>query len=57
VTSAHNLSGVANPRRSLATHTVDGAIKAVFTYLGREEASIRNNPTARTTDLLKRVFS
>ena len=33
------------------------AIDTVFRYLGREEASIRQNPTARTTDLLKKVFS
>jgi hypothetical protein len=28
----------------------------IFLYVGREEAAIRKNPAARTTDLLKRVF-
>ena len=31
--------------------TTDG----VFLYLGREEAAIRENPAARTTELLKKV--
>jgi hypothetical protein len=26
-------------------------------YLGREEATIRENPSKRTTDLLKKVFA
>ncbi len=47
----------ANPRQRLTRHVVEKAIDAVFKYLGREEAAIRQNPTARTTDLLKRVFS
>ncbi|MBM3522093.1 MAG: DUF4197 domain-containing protein [Alphaproteobacteria bacterium] len=51
------LGGTANPRQQLTRHVVEKGIDAVFTYLGREEASIRQNPTARTTDLLKRVFS
>lgn len=50
------LGGVANPRQQLTRHVVDKGIDAVFRYLGREEAAIRQNPTARTTDLLKRVF-
>jgi hypothetical protein len=55
--AAGGLAGTANPRQQLTRHVVDKAIDTVFRYLGREEASIRQNPTARTTDLLKRVFS
>lgn len=54
--AASGLGGVANPRQQLTRHVTDKGIDAVFRYLGREEASIRQNPTARTTDLLKRVF-
>jgi hypothetical protein len=54
--AAGGLGSVANPRQQLTRHVVDKGIDAVFRYLGREEASIRQNPTARTTDLLKRVF-
>jgi len=32
------------------------ALKGLFFMLAREEAEIRKNPAARTTDLLKRVF-
>lgn len=55
--AAGGVGGAANPRQQLTRHVVEKAIDAVFRYLGREEASIRQNPTARTTDLLKRVFS
>jgi len=55
--AAGGLASTANPRQQLTRHVVEKAIDAVFRYLGREEASIRQNPTARTTDLLKKVFS
>ncbi|WP_143309730.1 DUF4197 domain-containing protein [Chitinophaga vietnamensis] len=32
------------------------AVNALFDQIGKEEASIRANPAARTTDLLKKVF-
>jgi len=41
---------------SLEDHVVEGTLDGVFTALGREEALIRHDPAARTTDLLKRVF-
>jgi len=40
----------------LTGHVVTYAEKAIFAYLGREEAAIRTNPAARTTSLLKSVF-
>jgi len=43
-------------KTDLTGYVVDKALDAVFHYLGQEEASIRANPAARTTDLLKRVF-
>lgn len=35
---------------------VDKALAGLFHYVGQEEAAIRTNPAARTTDLLKTVF-
>jgi hypothetical protein len=40
----------------LTGHVVDFTEKAIFRYLRQEEAAIRTNPAARTTDLLKSVF-
>lgn len=41
---------------SLTDFTVGKALDGLFHYLGVEEAAIRSNPAARTTDLLKKVF-
>lgn len=40
----------------LTGHVVTYAEKAIFDYLGQEEAAIRSDPAERTTDLLKSVF-
>lgn len=40
----------------LTDFTVGKALDGLFHYLASEEASIRSNPAARTTDLLKKVF-
>jgi hypothetical protein len=42
---------------SLTDFTVGKALDGLFHYLATEEAAIRSNPAARTTDLLKKVFS
>lgn len=42
---------------NLTDFTVGKALDGLFHYLATEEAAIRNNPAARTTDLLKKVFS
>ena len=41
---------------NLTDFTVGKALDGLFHYLGVEEAAIRTNPAARTTDLLKKVF-
>jgi hypothetical protein len=41
----------------LTDFTVGKALDGLFHYLGVEEAAIRTNPAARTTDLLKKVFA
>jgi hypothetical protein len=40
----------------LAGYVTDRTLFALFDRIGVEEANIRNNPAARTTDLLKKVF-
>lgn len=42
---------------NLTDFTVGKALDGLFHYLGTEEAAIRTNPAARSTDLLKKVFS
>lgn len=40
----------------LADHVADKTLFALFDRIGVEEANIRSNPAARTSDLLKKVF-
>ena len=40
----------------LTSFVVGKAVDALFDQVGKEEANIRANPVARTTDLLKKVF-
>ena len=40
----------------LTGHVVGYAEEAIFGYLAREEAAIRSDPAARTTELLRSVF-
>ena len=37
-------------------YVTDRALAGLFTTLAEEEKQIRENPAARTTDLLKKVF-
>ena len=41
----------------LTSYVVGKAVEALFDQVAKEEANIRANPVARTTDLLKKVFS
>jgi len=41
---------------NLDSYVTDKALDGLFSTLAKEEANIRKNPAARTTDLLKRVF-
>ena len=40
----------------LAAYVVGKAVDALFDQIAREEANIRANPVARTTDILRKVF-
>jgi len=50
------LASFAGEPPDLRPHVTDGARSGLFTVLAQEEAKIRSDPAARTTDLLKRVF-
>jgi len=47
---------VPDAKADLVDYVLGRALDGVFTYLAREEASIRRNPARRTTELLQRVF-
>jgi hypothetical protein len=47
---------VPDVKANLTSHVLDKALGALFLYLGREEAAIRENPAKRTTELLQKVF-
>jgi hypothetical protein len=38
-------------------HVVRKALNGLFLYIAKEEAAIRQNPAARSTELLQKVFS
>ena len=40
----------------LTSYVVTKAVDALFDQIAKEEANIRHNPLARTTDILKKVF-
>ena len=40
----------------LTQYATDKAVDGLFTLIAQEEANIRENPVARTTELLRRVF-
>jgi len=41
----------------LDDYATNKSIDGLFTLIADEEANIRKNPSARTTDLLKKVFN
>ncbi len=43
-------------KSDLTGYVVRKALDGIFYYVAKEEAAIRNNPAARTTELLKKVF-
>ncbi|WP_169569427.1 DUF4197 domain-containing protein [Sneathiella limimaris] len=47
---------VPDVQSDLTEHATHLALEGLFHYLAVEEAAIRNNPVARTTDILKSVF-
>lgn len=58
VTSSQPLLAVVatDYKSDLTTHAVQFGLDGLFTYLAAEEKKIRENPVARTTELLRRVF-
>ena len=44
-------------KADLTQYVVDKGLDGIFHYVAKEEAAIRTNPAARTTELLKKVFS
>ncbi|MDR4508190.1 MAG: DUF4197 domain-containing protein [Candidatus Brocadiaceae bacterium] len=48
---------VKKPRFSLDKYIVDSALKGMFTVIAEEEKKIREDPLARTTELLRKVFA
>lgn len=48
---------VGNLDLDLEKHVTNKALDGLFTTLAAEEKAIRENPTARTTELLKKVFT
>lgn len=50
-----SLAGI--PSLDLNTYVTNKALDGLFVMVGEEERQIRTNPAARTTDLLRKVFS
>ena len=48
---------VPDAKADLTSYVVEKGMDGIFHYLAIEEAKIRTDPVARTTDLLKKVFS
>jgi hypothetical protein len=47
---------VPDVKADLTEYAVEKAMDGLFYYVAREEAAIRNDPAARTTELLQKVF-
>lgn len=47
---------VPDVKADLNQYVVDQGMAGIFHYLAKEEAAIRQNPAARSTELLKKVF-
>lgn len=47
---------VPDVKADLQAHATQLTLDGIFHYLAKEEAAIRANPAARTTDILKQVF-
>jgi hypothetical protein len=56
VTRYNQIPMVQKVNPDLDDYATDKAIEGLFVMIAKEEKNIRENPVARTTDLLKRVF-
>ena len=57
VFSTYNKFALKKINPDLTAYVTDRALKGIFLQLGEEEANIRKNPAARTTEMLRKVFS
>lgn len=58
MTTQYNRIPLMTPvQTDLSVYTTQKAVDGIFILMAQEEAKIRRNPAARTTDLLKRVFA
>jgi hypothetical protein len=57
ITTYNKIPLVKKVNPNLTEYATQKAIDGMFTLVEKEEANIRDNPAARTTDLLKKVFS
>ncbi|WP_224996537.1 DUF4197 domain-containing protein [Cesiribacter sp. SM1] len=57
VNTYNKIPGVQRVNPDLEAYATDKAIEGLFLLVAEEEKNIRENPIARTTELLKRVFS
>lgn len=55
-TQYNRIPGVTKINPDLADYTTQKAIAGLFILIAEEELKIRNNPAARSTELLKKVF-
>lgn len=56
VTTYNKVPFVQKVNPDLAAYVTDRGLSGLFTLIGDEERKIRENPAARTTDILQRVF-
>jgi hypothetical protein len=57
VASQYGAGGITSSLQAdLTAHAVDYGLDGIFLYVAEEEKKIRENPLARSTDLLRRVF-
>lgn len=57
IASQHGLGGATQSLQAdLTAHAVQFGLDGLFLYVAEEEKNIRENPLARTTELLRRVF-
>ena len=47
---------VPDVKADMTTYVIEKGMEGIFHYMAKEEASIRQNPAKRTTELLQRVF-
>jgi len=57
VFTTYNMVSVNKINPDLTAYVTERALAGLFLQLGNEEKEIRKNPAARTTELLKKVFS